>query len=119
MGLTVADSPIFCSGVAGQRLQPCDRQRQVRAALVVGHGVDLVDDQRAHRREHLARPFGRQQDVERLRRGHQNVRRFLAHPLAFGGGCVAGAHRGADGRERDPLRRASFAIPASGMSRFL
>ena len=39
---------------AAQRLQPLERQRQVAAALARGDGVDLVDDHRAHRRQHRA-----------------------------------------------------------------
>ncbi len=37
-----------------------------------------------------------QQDVERLRRGHDDVRRPPARPVALGRGRVAGAHPGAD-----------------------
>jgi hypothetical protein len=49
IGFTVAERPMRCGrGPAVLFHQPVEarqRQRQVRAALVVGHGVDLVDDQ--------------------------------------------------------------------------
>ncbi len=76
----------------------------MRAALVVGHGVNLIDDQGPRRSQHFARSRGGQQDEQRFRRGHQNVRRVLPHALTFGGGRVSGAHRGADFRQRNSLR---------------
>ncbi len=39
-----------------ERLEPLDRQRQVRAALVRDEGVDLVDDDGVDGRETLAPP---------------------------------------------------------------
>ena len=36
------------AAASDQRIEPRQRQRQMRAALVVRHRVDLVDDQRAH-----------------------------------------------------------------------
>ena len=60
---------------AAQRRQPLERQRQVRAALVRRDGVDLVDDHGARGREHRAAGLGAEQDVERLRRGDDDVRR--------------------------------------------
>jgi hypothetical protein len=87
----------LCLGVRqAQRLQPLQRQRQVAAALARGNGVDLVDDHAAHRREHLAARGRAQQHIERLRRGHQNVRRPAQALLALALRRVAGAHGGAD-----------------------
>ena len=37
------------AGRGHQRVEPLERERQVRAALVAGHGVDLVDDDRRAR----------------------------------------------------------------------
>jgi hypothetical protein len=82
-------------GPFAQRFQPLQRQHQVRAALAAGHGVQLVDDDAFHRLQHGAARLGAQQDVERLRRGDQDVRRLAAHALALRGRRVAGAHRGA------------------------
>ena len=42
-----------------QPVEARQRQRQVRAALVVGHGVDLVDDHGADVRQHFARALRR------------------------------------------------------------
>ena len=64
MGLTVAERPIFCSGAPVKRFQPRDRQCQMRPALVIGHRVNLVDDQRAHGREHFPRPLRGEQNVQ-------------------------------------------------------
>ncbi len=68
----------------------------MRAALVWRHRMDLVDDDRPRRRQHFAAGFGTEQDVERLRRGHDDVRRKPAHALALARRRVAGAHPGAD-----------------------
>ncbi len=95
-----ADPLQLAAGRRHQRVEPLERQRQVRAALVGGDGVDLVDDHRAHVAQRAPPRLRRQQDVERLGRGHQHVRRPLHRlaPLARGG--VAGAHRRADRRRR-------------------
>ena len=56
-GRCVADSPMRCSGAAaGERFEPLERQREVRAALGRHQRVDLVDDHRIDRR---AAPRGR------------------------------------------------------------
>ena len=80
----------------GERRQALERQRQMRAALVRRQRVDLVDDHGARRRQHLAAGFGAEQDVERFRRGHDDVRRGAPHALALRRRRVAGAHPGAD-----------------------
>ena len=72
-------------------LQPLDGKRQMRAALVVGDGVDLVDNQRARRPQDLPAAFGREQNVQRLRRSHQDVRRPVEHLLTLVCGRVASA----------------------------
>ena len=86
-----------------QRIQPRQRQRQVRAALVVGHGMDLVHDHGPRGAQHAPRAFRGQQNEQRFRRGDQDVRRLLAHLLPLPHRRVAGAHGGADGREQDAL----------------
>ena len=53
IGVWVADSPIRCSGRSATAGEPLERQRQVRAAARADDGVDLVDDHRAHRAQHL------------------------------------------------------------------
>jgi hypothetical protein len=80
--------------VGHQRLQTLERQRQVRATLVVGYGVDLVDDHRAHGLEHLPAAVCRQQDEQRLRCRHEQVRWVLEVRLALRWGCIAGPHGG-------------------------
>jgi hypothetical protein len=82
--------------LAGQLLQSFQAQRQVHAALRAGQGVDLVDDHRLHRAEHLPRVGAGEQDVERFGRGDQDVRRLAQHGLAVARGRVAGTHRHAD-----------------------
>ena len=79
-----------------ERGKPFQGHGQVSAAFVAGQCVNLVDDDRLHRRQHAAPGFGGQQDVERLRRRHENVRRLAAHFGAFALGRVSGAHQGAD-----------------------
>ena len=54
IGFCVADRPMRVGGSPHERLEPLEREREVRAALVAGDGVDLVDDHGAHRAQHLA-----------------------------------------------------------------
>jgi hypothetical protein len=85
-----------------QRLQPFQRERQMHAALVVGHRVNLVHDHGFNIAQNRPALLRREQDVERFRRRDQNVRRTLQHqPPVF---CqrVAGAHRRADLRHQQP-----------------
>ena len=90
--------------VAAERRQPLEREREVRAALVRRERVDLVDDHGARGREHRAAGLRAEQDVERLRRGDEDVRRRAAHALALARRRVAGAHPGADLDVRQALR---------------
>ena len=94
-----------------ERREPLQGQGQVGAALVAGHGVDLVDDHRAHRAQRLAALPRRDHQVERLRRGDQQVGRTPEHRDAGRGCGVAGADLGADLRQLDvelPSHRADF-----------
>jgi hypothetical protein len=88
------------------------------ASLVVGHGMDLVDDNRPHLAKDLAALLGRQQDEERLRRRDQNVWRLPQHRLPLPSHRISGADRGAYRRQcvspalrkRRDLRQGSFQI---------
>ena len=53
IGFCVADRPIRRSGRAATCCEPLERQREVRAAARANHRVDLVDDHRADRAQHL------------------------------------------------------------------
>ena len=66
------------------------------AALVVGHGVDLVQDQRMDVLQPSPSALRGQQDVQRLGGGDEDVRRPLGQLLPFRGRGVAGAHRRGD-----------------------
>ncbi|MBV6412664.1 MAG: hypothetical protein OMOMHJEC_00447 [Xanthomonadales bacterium] len=92
---------------AAQRIQPFQRQREVRAALVAGERVDLVDDHAACAGEHRPPGLRSEQDVQRLRRGHEDVRRALAPARALGLRGVAAAHGAAD-RDRRPAEGLQF-----------
>ncbi len=87
-----------------ERLEPLEREGEVAAALVAGHGVDLVDDHLADRGERPAPLLAREEQVERLGGGDENVGRALQHGLAARRGRVPGADRGADGGEAQPCR---------------
>ncbi len=86
----------------GQRLQPLQRQRQMRATFVVGDGVDFVHDHGFNVAQDCTALVGSEQDVERLRRGHQNVGRPLQHRAALGHERVAGADRSPNLRHEQP-----------------
>ena len=75
-----------------------ERQGEVGTALVVGDGVDFVDDDGADAAEIFPGFAGGEKDVERLRRGDENVRRVAKHGGTLFGEGVAGADAGADFR---------------------
>ena len=79
------------------RVQPFQRERQVRAAFGPGHGVHLVDDHGVHRGKGLPR-LGRQHQEQRFRGGDQDVRRMREQPAALVGRGVAGTDAHGDGR---------------------
>ena len=81
-------------------VQPLQRERQVRAALVVGDGVNFVHDDRLDVAQDGAAAVGGEQDVQRLRRGHQDVRRALEHLAPLFHQRVAGADGGANLRHQ-------------------
>ena len=112
MGFCVAERPMRCGGCgeagdhaagreavfpADQGVEALEREDEVGAALVVGHGVNLVDDDGADAREIGAGFLRGEQDEEGLRRRDEDVRRLLEHGAALGGKRVAGADGGADG----------------------
>ena len=84
-----------------QAVEARQREGQVGAALVVGHGVNFVHDHGADGSQHLARLHGGEQDEERLGGGDQDVRPVAGHALALPLRGIAGAQRGADGRQLD------------------
>ena len=90
-GRCVAESPMRCGGPVGDRLEPLERQHQVRAALGGRERVDLVDDYRLDAAQDLAR-LRREHQVERLGCRDQDVGRRARELLAILGGRVAGAH---------------------------
>ena len=66
------------------------------SALVVGYGVDFVDDDGADVAEVLAGFSGGEEDVERFRRGDEDVGRVAEHGGAVFGEGVSGADAGAN-----------------------
>ena len=60
-------------GAVGQGAQPLHRQGKVGSPLVVGHGVDFVQDDGLDLPEAPASAFGSQQDVKGLRGSNQDV----------------------------------------------
>ncbi|MCY1272858.1 hypothetical protein D9M70_214520 [compost metagenome] len=90
---------------SAQGFQALGAEHQVAAALAAGDGVDLVDDQAAAAGQHGAAGVGAEEDIEGFGRGHQDVRRALAHGVALGLGRITGAHGGADSHIRKPQPR--------------
>ena len=82
-----------------------EAEGQVGPPLVPGQGVDLVDDHGVDAAQHGPRRGRGQQQVERFRRGDQEVGRMLAHGGALGGGRVARAdgHGELRGGQAEPL----------------
>src|SRR5271167_928677 len=71
-------------------VEALERESEVGAALVVGDGVDLVDDDGADLAEVLAGFSGGQQNVEGFRGGDKDVGRVAEHRRAILGEGVAG-----------------------------
>ena len=81
---------------AADMLEPLEREREMRSAARLQHGMDLIDDDDARRLEHLPGALGREQQVERFRRRHQDVRRRAQHGGAIRLRRVAAPHCGGD-----------------------
>jgi hypothetical protein len=84
----------------GERFQPLQRKGEMDAALVVGHGVNFVHNHSLNITQDGAALFRREQDVERLGRGDQNMRRAPQHQAPVFHQSIAGAHGGADLRHQ-------------------
>ncbi len=89
-----------------QRLEALERHEEVRSALVVHELVDLVDDDRLDVRERLS-SVGREQEIERLGRRDEDVRRVPQHPRALGRGRVARSNADRDAARARESRRAA------------
>ena len=108
-GRCVAESPMRWNGASTSALEPLDREREVRAALRAGDRVHLVEDQRLDPAQRLARRRGEQQ-VERLGRRDQDVRRLLDELAPLLRGRVAGADADAQRRLEPGERPAQVAL---------
>src|SRR2546423_4050572 len=60
-------------------IEALEREREVRATFIVGNGMDFIDDYGLDSLEDFATLCGGEQDVERFRRCHQNMRRTREH----------------------------------------
>jgi len=76
----------------GEVFQPFDRECEVGATLGGHQRVDLVENDRVDRPEHVACARSQQQ-VERFRRRDEDVGRLAPEPAALGSPGVTGAHR--------------------------
>ena len=88
----------LAAGLGDELVEPRQREGEVAASPVAGDGVDLVDDHGADAPQVLAAALGGDQQVERLRRGDQDVRRLAHHRLPLALRRVAAAHCRADRR---------------------
>ncbi len=79
-----------------QGFEPLERKRQMRAAFIVGDGVDFIHDHGFDVAQDGAASLGGEQDVERFGRGNENVRRPHQHVAAFVHQGVAGTHADAN-----------------------
>ena len=93
---------------ADQGVEAFEREGEVGASLVVGDGVDLVDDDGLHTGEVVARLPCCEQDVEGFRCGDQDVGRMPEHGGAVFGEGVSGADAGADFAALDGPEIAAF-----------
>ena len=116
-GRTVADRPMRCAGpVPSSASSRSRRHGEVRAALGPRDRVDLVEDHRPHARQPGAGRRGEDQ-VERLGRGDEDVRRPRRERAALVRRGVAGADADRDVRRSSPSRVAPAGCPTSGERR--
>ncbi len=120
-GRREADALRFRAAVAhDQIVEPRERQREMRAALVARQRVDFIDDDRFDVGEQRARFGGGEQDVERFGRRDQHVRRLAQHARAFRlRACRRCASRCGSRRARCSTSAARSSSSPSGVSRFL
>ena len=95
------------------RLEPLEGEEQVRAALRRGDRVDLVDDHRVDAPQGLAGLRG-EQEVERLRRGDEDVGRPPLLPGALVRGGVSRADADLGKMEVDPEALRGGGDPGEG-----
>src|ERR687886_966722 len=76
----------------GDGPEALEREGEMRSSLVASEGVDLVDDDGLHRGEGGPGPIGGQVQIERLRRGDEEVWGPANHRLALPRGGIAGPH---------------------------
>ena len=111
----------FCVALRPMRWGSCRLSSESRssvsarccAALGRGHRVDLVDDHRLDPAQHLAR-LRREDQVQRLGGGDEDVGRRAAHGGAVALRCVAGADRHRDVGADPAQRRAQVAVDVVG-----
>ena len=106
----------------GRRTSAASRSsdtREMAPRLLRRHGMDFVDDDRPGRRQHRPAGIRAEQDVERFRRGHDDMRRPAAHLLALAGGVSPVRTQVRISTSGRPCSRKASRIPASGASRFL
>ena len=77
----------------------------MRPALVIGHRVNFIHNHGLDIAQNRPALVGREQNVERLRRRHQNVRRTLQHQPTVFRQRVAGTHRSANLWHQQPALR--------------
>ncbi len=92
-----------------ERLQPLEREREMRSALRPGDGVHLVEDHGLDPAQVLARLRGEEQE-ERLRGRDEDVGRRLQHPPPLLGRRVAGAYGDAELRAQTRERPAQIPL---------
>ena len=81
----------------GDGSEPLEREREMRAALVAGKGVDLVDNDGLDVRERRPGPRGGQVQVQRFGGGDKQVRGPADHRLPLGRGGITGPNGDRDG----------------------
>ncbi len=85
----------------GQRFQAFEREREMDSTLVIGDGMDFVDDHGFDVAQDGAAFLGGEENIKRLGRRHQDVRWTLEHEAAIFGERVAGADGGANLRHQE------------------
>ena len=115
-GRCVADRPMRCGGVRASASSRSSESARCAPRLVPASA--WISSTMTHSTLRSAsRACGRQQQVQRLRRRDEDVRRMLAEGAPLVGRRVAGAHADADVRRGRPCPWAASVMPASGARR--
>ena len=100
-------------------VKPCQGKHQMGAPLRVDHRMQLIQNDRLRRAKKPSAACGCQHQIQRFRRGDEDMGRALQHPLPVLLRCIARAHGHPDPlRSSKPRKRPFQILPDIRRQRF-